>query len=306
MSKKIIGVTVGTTTSASRIGRELKPEIEEYVDGKISDIEAIAKGAVAGISFMDYATLIETLNSAGETDYAPAQHMLIKTLGVPDVWVYEVSQEHVPYEYIDDETFAVAVVEGVVQVGYYVLSALETQKVDLTDYVEKYNEGGATRFYGVNRSGTQTMILGGDTDGAFSIGRVAMYCSDAGSSNKNEPAGALNTKMPTKDYQCANKKYVDDSLSDYAMKKPETDAGGYNIVPIIAGDGKPTTLRIYNAPLQHAIPQYATGGFLSTNAPEKDKHCANKKYVDDLVGDISAALDELLSYAQSLVDGGAS
>ena len=39
MSRKIIGITVGTPISAAKIGQELKPEIKEYIDERIGDIE---------------------------------------------------------------------------------------------------------------------------------------------------------------------------------------------------------------------------------------------------------------------------
>lgn len=58
MSKKIIGVTVGTPTSVSRIGRDLKPEIKKYIDEQIGEIDAALDGVVAiqellinGVSF---------------------------------------------------------------------------------------------------------------------------------------------------------------------------------------------------------------------------------------------------------------
>lgn len=37
--RKIMGVTVGTSISPSRIAHDLKPELKEYVDGKVGDIE---------------------------------------------------------------------------------------------------------------------------------------------------------------------------------------------------------------------------------------------------------------------------
>lgn len=39
MSRKIIGITVGTPISAAKIGQELKPEIKEYIDEQLGDIE---------------------------------------------------------------------------------------------------------------------------------------------------------------------------------------------------------------------------------------------------------------------------
>jgi hypothetical protein len=47
-------------------------------------------------------------------------------------------QENINYTYSTDEDFTNLLKEqGYVQVGYYNLSALETQKVDLTDYAKK-------------------------------------------------------------------------------------------------------------------------------------------------------------------------
>ena len=47
-------------------------------------------------------------------------------------------KENINYTYSTDEDFTNSLKEqGYVQVGYYNLSALETQKVDLTDYAKK-------------------------------------------------------------------------------------------------------------------------------------------------------------------------
>jgi hypothetical protein len=56
MSRKIIGVTVGTPISVAKIGSEIKPEIKEYVDEEIAIVREEA------ISFANDA--FETANSA--------------------------------------------------------------------------------------------------------------------------------------------------------------------------------------------------------------------------------------------------
>ena len=132
------------TKPADYIYTETEVRTLDYLEDKLDEIEAMAKGAVGGQSFIDYPALIETLNAASNKDYAQAQHMLIKTLGVPDVWVYEVSAEYKPYTYVDDETFAAALVNELPQVGFYILSALETQKVDLAEYVKNTDYASAT------------------------------------------------------------------------------------------------------------------------------------------------------------------
>lgn len=37
MSRKIIGVTVGTPISAAKIGHDIKPEIKDYVDEQLDE-----------------------------------------------------------------------------------------------------------------------------------------------------------------------------------------------------------------------------------------------------------------------------
>lgn len=47
MSRKIIGVTVGTPISAAKIGNDLKPEIKEYIDQELGDIDAALDAIIA-------------------------------------------------------------------------------------------------------------------------------------------------------------------------------------------------------------------------------------------------------------------
>ena len=61
---------------------------------------------------------------------------MIITLNVPDLWISGIESASQSYTYTTDEAFTTALAtNGYVQVGYYKLSALETQKVDLTNYV---------------------------------------------------------------------------------------------------------------------------------------------------------------------------
>ena len=47
MRKPIIGVTVGTPISPAKIGNELKPEIKEYIDQELGDIDAALDAIIA-------------------------------------------------------------------------------------------------------------------------------------------------------------------------------------------------------------------------------------------------------------------
>lgn len=106
---------------------------------------SIAKGANQAISFKNYQAFFVFCN--GETDsetlYNVGQNIMIETLEVPDLWISSNSESFEYYGYQSDD----AVIEelktnGSVHVGYYLVSQLETQKVDLTGYptTEEMNE----------------------------------------------------------------------------------------------------------------------------------------------------------------------
>ena len=101
-----------------------------YVDDKFN-------GSNKAVSFVNYSAMITSLNTLGNTSYSVGQNIMIVTLEVPDLWVSEISETSVAYTYVSDDDFVNELTtNGSVQVGYYNLSALETQKVDLTEYVK--------------------------------------------------------------------------------------------------------------------------------------------------------------------------
>lgn len=102
---------------------------KEYTDQKFN-------GANKAVSFVNYSSMISSLNTFAYGIYNIGQNIMIVTLEVPDLWVSSYEVEKVPYTYISDTDFIYELkANGSVQVGHYRLSALETQKVDLTDYV---------------------------------------------------------------------------------------------------------------------------------------------------------------------------
>lgn len=104
----------------------------------INEVNSVAKGANQAVSFVSYSDMVTTVNALAADVYRAGQNVMIQTLEVPDLWVYSVESTSVPYTYTTDEAFINGLdTDGYVQVGYYKLSALETQKVDLTDYYDK-------------------------------------------------------------------------------------------------------------------------------------------------------------------------
>ena len=108
------------------------------LQGDIERVEEIAKGANQSFAFENYDTMIFSVRAMGPTELNVGQNIYIKTLGVPDLWVSKRDTDLWNYTYTTDEAFVADLMgNGGVKVGYYTLSALETQKVDLTNYATK-------------------------------------------------------------------------------------------------------------------------------------------------------------------------
>nr|DAJ75853.1 MAG TPA: hypothetical protein [Caudoviricetes sp.] len=112
--------------------------INKTIVGAINEVDSIAKGANQALSYGNYSTMITAFNSLANDVYNIGQNVMIITLEVPDLWISGIESTSSSYSYVDDETFVNELkTNGYVQVGYYKLSALETQKVNLDDYVTK-------------------------------------------------------------------------------------------------------------------------------------------------------------------------
>ena len=95
----------------------------------------IAKGRNQAVAFVDYATMIETLNEFEKDEYKAGQNVYIGVVGVPDLWVYSVEDIRHTFEYVSDEEIVDKLkTYTTIQVGFFKLAMLEGQKVDLTTY----------------------------------------------------------------------------------------------------------------------------------------------------------------------------
>lgn len=150
VAKLETSIGANSQTIANEIARS--EEKDDEIEGRLDTVESIAKGANQAVSFDNYSEMITDLNALPNDEYNVGQNIMIVTVQVPDLWISAIADESVSYTYVDDETFATALKDnGSVQVGYYVLSQLETQKVDLTDYAKKgvfgYNDLQDRPFY---------------------------------------------------------------------------------------------------------------------------------------------------------------
>lgn len=112
-------------------------DAQTAIDRSVSALQ-IAKGANQSKTFADYLAVITTLNGAEANVYNAGQNLYVITKDVPDLWISENVDTAQFYTYSTDEAFIEDLVtNGKVTVGWYAVSMLETQKVDLTEYASK-------------------------------------------------------------------------------------------------------------------------------------------------------------------------
>lgn len=283
--------------------------VSDYVKKALEEAKERGELSYTCKTYADYAEMVNELNAMQSDVYVEGQDIRILTLDVPDLWVAYVDRDFVEYTYTDDNAIIEALnANGFIKIGYYRLGALETQKVDLLDYVKNtdYATQTAPGLVKINSS----LGLYVSPDGQVSIVQAANKVIDD-KANKFQPITpynldyavktgiTTNTIELTEDEKAAAREWLG------TIKKPEKDIGGYVRVPIVNHTGADSYLRVYATPLQYALAQYREGGVLTSNTPIEDIHVANKKYVDDALGDIESALDELHTYAQSLIGGDA-
>lgn len=131
-----LGTVITDVSEKQDITDESLATNHKTIPAAINEVNNIAKGANQALSFVDYSAMVTEFNSLGSDEYSVGQNIYIQTVDVPDLWISNVESTSSTYTYVDDATIISALdTNGYIQVGYYKLSALETQKVDLTDYV---------------------------------------------------------------------------------------------------------------------------------------------------------------------------
>ena len=104
------------------------------VTNEVDTLEGIVKGRNQALAYNSYSEMVTALNSMSKDELKRGQNLYIGTVGVPDLWVYGVETNKVTYSYVNDNTIVNTLdTDTTIQVGYYRLAQLETQKVDLTN-----------------------------------------------------------------------------------------------------------------------------------------------------------------------------
>ena len=107
---------------------------------------------------------------------------------------------------------------------------LTNKKYVENNYVKREKSTfGAQRVYGINPNGTDIIINLASEDPQATPGAVPQYKS-VSYIGKIEPTGSIITATPQNDYQCANKKYVDDAIAGANPHNFKTLFGSQSIV----------------------------------------------------------------------------
>lgn len=212
---------LATTQELENTASSTLDSAKEYTDEKFN-------GANKAVSFVNYSSMITSLNALSNTSYSVGQNIMIVTLQVPDLWINEVAEESVSYTYVSDDDFVADLnTNGSVQVGYYKLSALETQKVDLTDYVKNTDYATASKVGLIKANSSQGIFISASGDASL----VQAQSNDlVNKTNKFRPLTANNMDEAFKASMTTNTQ--DWSDDDKTSARNLIDAVGVNDVPI--------------------------------------------------------------------------
>ena len=197
--------------------------------------KSIAEGANQALSYGNYQSMISVFNSLPATTYNVGQNVMIITLEVPDLWISGIESTSVPYTYTTDEAVTTALsTNGYVQVGYYKLSALETQKVDLTDYVKFNNYPSASTAGVIKILSTYATAMDGQGRLISSIKSYNDYSN--GNNGMFISKGTLENVITGKSLETANNKVTSISNASTNTQYPSAKAVYDLFNSIIDGD----------------------------------------------------------------------
>lgn len=103
---------------------------------KADDAYSLAEGREKAVAYNNYSAAVTAFNAESSAVLKIGDNIYIKTVEVPDLWVYDVLGSKVTYTYTTDAAIVSAIqTNGYVDIGWYRLAQLETSKVDLSGYV---------------------------------------------------------------------------------------------------------------------------------------------------------------------------
>ena len=100
-----------------------------------NELKKLVQAIPQATSYASVTNMITALNSATNKAYNVGHNLYIIATAVPDFWISSIESTPVTYSGTTADLINSVRTNGSVQVGYYKISMLETEKVDLTNYV---------------------------------------------------------------------------------------------------------------------------------------------------------------------------
>lgn len=240
------GTDYWTNADKAEIVQSAVTQVETDIQPTITSIEntadtanstantakSIAEGANQALSYGNYSTMITAFNALANNVYNVGQNVMIITLNVPDLWISGIESTSQSYTYTTDEAFTTELsTNGYVQVGYYKLSALETQKVDLTEYVTNTDYATSVKggVFKINNG------IGISANGYIYVSAYTYQNYQNASANLFVAKGTLENVITGKNLETGNNKVTTISSSSTNTEYPSAKAV-YDYIQSLDGD----------------------------------------------------------------------
>lgn len=144
------------------------------VEETANSAKSIAEGRIRAVAYQNYQALVTALNAVTAIEFKVGDNIFIQAKNVPDLWVYSVEEASSNYTYTTDDALISAIQSaGFVQIGFYKVAVLETEKVDLTNYVP------VTRTVNGKPLSSNVTLSASDVGALASTGTAAKATADA-------------------------------------------------------------------------------------------------------------------------------
>lgn len=259
---------------------------DNNLEHRLNTVEAVARGAQQSLAFENYQEAIEYLNNLPFMQLSIGQNIYIRSLNVPDLWVFGTIDIPYNYPYTNDQDFIIHINgKNGGQVGYYILSPLEGSKSVITnDASSQVLVGGVHQ--SVWNADTKLDKVTSHTGGyyAYAINGtgdqiITRYSSGVipGALVLRDNNGAISVGEPVSGNNAATKNYVDSNfITKGAPKGTAVKLYGET------SEGRVVHRLVNTAatPTQGTIPIYRENGTLAAGTPTETYHATNKGYVD--------------------------
>ena len=131
-----------TANSATKATQDASGNVITSTYATKTELQNGLAGKSQSKTYNNYQAFVTAVNAMNNTALKVGDNVFIVTQGVPDMWVSAVNSSSATYTYTSDSAIVTALrsANGLT-VGYYVFRELETEKVDLTAYQTKTDNG---------------------------------------------------------------------------------------------------------------------------------------------------------------------